>query len=343
MDTSSKKTIGIIPNVSGVGGPASFNEKLSAGLKYAGIRVTYDLNDKELSAALVIGGTRSLDKLMSVKNRGIPIIQRLNGMNWVHKRLNLGIKHYLRAEINNWILKTIRGSLATRIVYQSEFSKNWWDRVYGKRNLNTSVIYNGVNTELFHPDEDYRGNEGYLNVLVVEGSFKNGYDLGLRNVISALNTFAGKFTHKVNLIVIGKIDPQTSVELERDVRISINWLGIKTRQEIASQMRNADLFFSADLAPACPNAVIEALASGLPVAAFDSGALGELVTSDCGIISPYDADIWQMKPAGSDAMADLLHSKMSDMSGMRFQARKRAMEEFGLERMVSRYLQVLLG
>ena len=38
-----RKIIGIIPNVRGVGGPASFNEKLGNGLRKLGVEITYDL------------------------------------------------------------------------------------------------------------------------------------------------------------------------------------------------------------------------------------------------------------------------------------------------------------
>ncbi len=40
--------------------------------------------------------------------------------------------------------------------------------------------------------------------------------------------------------------------------------------------------------------MIEALACGLPVLAFDSGSIRELVDDHSGGILPYDADVWKL-------------------------------------------------
>ena len=52
-------------------------------------------------------------------------------------------------------------------------------------------------------------------------------------------------------------------------------------------LRSADLLFSADVHPACPNSVIEALACGLPVIAFDTGAIREIVDDSSGAVVAY--------------------------------------------------------
>ncbi len=59
--------------------------------------------------------------------------------------------------------------------------------------------------------------------------------------------------------------------------------------------RSAHMLFSADLNAACPNSVIEAMACGLPVAGFDTGALNELIVGDAGRLVPYGGDPWRLE------------------------------------------------
>src|SRR5512143_582318 len=126
------KRVCLIPNVSGVGGMVSFRGRLVSGLEKRGIEVSYELNDRPYEAVLVIGGTRDLAGIWRAKRRGVPITQRLDGMNWIHRKRQTGWRHYLRAEYGNIILSLIRSQLADRIIYQSEFSHQWWERVYGE-------------------------------------------------------------------------------------------------------------------------------------------------------------------------------------------------------------------
>ena len=152
MTASSGRTrIGLVPRLSGVGGPSSFNHKFAAGLASRGIEVTADLNDPALAAVLVNGGTRRLDLLWRVRGRGIPLVQRLDGINWIHRRRFTGLRHFLRSEQNNWLLALIRRRLASRIVYQSQFTRAWWQRLYGPIPAPSTVVYNGVDLQVYHP------------------------------------------------------------------------------------------------------------------------------------------------------------------------------------------------
>ena len=110
---------------------ASFRNRFTAGLEQCGIQVSFSLDDDPYDAVLVIGGTRDLLGLARVKRRGIRIVQRLNGMNWIHRKRRTGIRHALRAEYGNLVLNAIRTRLAERIVYQSHFAQGWWGRGHG--------------------------------------------------------------------------------------------------------------------------------------------------------------------------------------------------------------------
>ncbi len=112
----------ILPVLKGLGGPASFAARLTAALRQRGYSVHSDPLAADVRAILVMGGTRRLDLLWRAHRRGVRIVQRLNGMNWVHRKLPTGLRHFVKAEIGNWILATIRRNLADRIIYQSRFT-----------------------------------------------------------------------------------------------------------------------------------------------------------------------------------------------------------------------------
>ena len=109
MPSADGDAICILPQLKGLGGPASFAARLTAALQANGYRVHRRSRWQPGCAALLImGGSRRLDLVWRARRRGVRIVQRLNGMNWVHRKLPTGFRHYLRAEVNNWILSTIR-------------------------------------------------------------------------------------------------------------------------------------------------------------------------------------------------------------------------------------------
>jgi glycosyltransferase involved in cell wall biosynthesis len=79
----------------------------------------------------------------------------------------------------------------------------------------------------------------------------------------------------------------------------------------------------------CPNAVLEALAAGIPVVANDSGGTRELITQRTGILLPEDVDEYAL----ADAMVTLLSM---DATALRNAAREKA-QEFSMAKMVEGY------
>jgi glycosyltransferase involved in cell wall biosynthesis len=102
------------------------------------------------------------------------------------------------------------------------------------------------------------------------------------------------------------------------------------------------LLYSADINAACPNSVIEALGCGLPVVAFDTGALPELVNGDAGRITPYGGNPWRLDPPDIDGLARGASEVLENLERFQRGARRRAEQAFSLENMVEGYLQALL-
>lgn len=358
MKTLKPARICLTPRLAGVGGMVSFQHKLAEGLRARGVEVSFEPHDRDLTAILVIGGTRHVLSLASARRRGVPIVQRLDGMNWVHQIRRTGLRHFIRAEYGNLLLRIIRRQIATRIVYQSEFSRSWWERQAGSTPVPNTVIYNGVDLAAYHPQGAAdRPTESY-RILLVEGSLMGGYDSGLEAAAGLAAGVAGRIgqpdsnleNRLVELMVVGKVAPQVQASWTKWINdlgpiapVSIRWAGLVHRQDIPQIDRSAHVYYSADVNAACPNAVIEALACGLPVAAFNTGALPELVTGDSGRVVPYGTDPWRLETPDVPALVRATEEILSRQTIFRQAARKRAEAVFGLDQMVEAYLSQFLA
>jgi glycosyltransferase involved in cell wall biosynthesis len=333
----------LVPKLDGLGGMVSFQAKFIHGLEARGIPYSFDLNDPNNTAVLVIGGTRQLGRLWRAKRRGARIVQRLNGMNWMHRLTPTPLKAALRAEVNNRILAFIRRPLAGRIVYQSEFSRDWWDRVYGSRPIPNQVTYNAVDLDAYTPDGKGRPPEDVYRILLVEGHLTGSYVRGLDTAVRMAATVQEQADRKVELMVVGDVSEalqQRAQALAPD--LAIDWRGIVPREAIPAIDRAAHVLFSADLNAACPNSVIEALACGLPVVAYDTGALAELVRDGAGEVVPYGTDHWQLEDPIIPPLAEACANVLRNNESFRSRARRRAEAAFGLDAMVKGYLKALV-
>lgn len=331
----------VVPNINKVGGMGSFRGRLTQGLNARGIEVVDNLDDTPYDAILVIGGTRNLAGIWRAKQRGVRVVQRLDGMNWIHRKKRTGWRHFIRADYGNFILSLIRARLADQIVYQSEFSHQWWEREYGKSPVPAIVVHNGVDLERFTPvGEGDRPND-HDRVLVVEGILGGGYEIGLEIAIHLVEKLCNTYNRKVELAVVGRISPALEEEWTGKTTIPVKFTGQVPSELIPEIDRSAHIQYAADINPACPNSVIEALACGLPVASFDTGGLPEIVTQGAGLLVPYGGDPWKLDPPDIDGLAKAANTILEDQTGYRASARRRAEHAFGLDRMVDGYLGAL--
>ena len=337
---SQLKRVCLVTRLGGVAGPAGFQRRLAAGLQEHGIGVSYSLADRPYDTVLVIGGTRRLGGLLQARRAGARIVQRLDGINWLHRQTRTGVRHYLRAEANNLLVRWIRSRLADRLVYQSEFARRWWEQRHGSVSATSVVVHNGVPLQIYTPNgADQRPQEA-TRLLMVEGNFAGGYELGLETGVDLAGRLAAHLDRSVELTIAGNARRPPG-ELPHGVRL--DWRGLVEPDQIPALDRSAHLLFAADLNPACPNAAIEAMACGLPVIAFETGALPELVQGDAGRLAPYGGDPWKLETPDFEALVEAGVQVLGDQPRFRAGARARAEAAFGLERMVDGYLQQLAG
>lgn len=330
----------IVPRADGLAGVASFRLKFESGLRARGVDVTYDLA-APADAVLVLAGTRHLLPLWRARSRGRRIVHRLDGINWVHRARWAGLRYTVRAMYGNWNLSFIRSHLADEVIYQSQFIRRWWEEWYRPAPVPASVILNGVDLTQYTPHGLHERPSLHYRLLVVEGSLAGGLNAGLLQAAELAGLLSRKF--KIELHVAGQVDSRTKNRLENQTAFRCRFLGAVKREHIPWLMRSSHLLFSAEVNPPCPNSVIEALACGLPVIGFDTGSLSELVQGEAGRLTPYGANPWKLEPPDIPALAEAAEEVLRDNEKFRQAARAQAETHLGLDQMVEKYLNVLLG
>jgi glycosyltransferase involved in cell wall biosynthesis len=330
----------IFPRVQGSGGVTSFRLKFENGLTARGVEVINDPS-QDADAILVLAGTRHLRPLWKARRRGVRIVQRLDGLNWLHRVRWMGPRYIVRAIYGNANVSYIRRRLADQVIYQSEFIQRWWEDWYKPARVSSTVILNGVDLARYTPHGLHERPSGHDRLLIVEGSLAGGQNYGIYNAVSLANALSKK--RRMELMVVGRVDSKTKNKLKNQTAFRIQFMDTVAREHIPWLMRSSHLLYSAEINPPCPNSVIEALACGLPVIGFDTGSLSEIVQADAGRLVPYGADPWKLKPPDFSSLTKAAGEILEEQPRFRNAARERAENAFDLEKMVDEYLNVLLG
>jgi glycosyltransferase involved in cell wall biosynthesis len=329
----------IVPRVEGTGGMASFRLKFEQGLRSRRIEVTHDLS-QPADAVLLIAGTRALLPLWRARRRGLRIVQRLDGINWVQRVRWTGPRYHLRAEYGNALLSFIRARLASQLVYQSHFIRRWWEGWFGTVPQSCAVIHNGVDLDQYTDQGPQERPTDRHRLMLLEGSLAGGLNTGIFHALRLAEALSASFP--MEMMVVGRADAATQARVQRESRVPVEFTGVVPRERIPFLARSAHLLYSAEINPPCPNSVVEALACGLPVAGFDSGSLTELVQGDAGRVVPYGGDPWKLEMPDIASLASAAAEILNNQPRFRFAARARAEQALGLDRMVDSYLKVLL-
>jgi len=336
-----KKSVCLLPRLQGPGGPSSFQAKLRQGLASHGIEAHHDPNRADCGAILVIGGTRQLPALWQARRRGVRIVQRLDGMNWLHRVHYTGLRHYLRSEANNFLLASIRRFLCHHIVYQSQFTQEWWQRRFVISECSHEVIYNGVDLQGFSPTMSQPPADDEIHLVVIEGSFAGGHKRDLLNALEFASGLQQKTGKRLKLSIAGHVPVEWKVLVPKNDSLHINWIGLIPNADIPALDRSAHLFFPSEINAACPNSVVEALACGLAVVGYSTGSIPELVQGDAGRVAPYGSDYWQLEAPHPEPLIEGALEILANQPHFRLAARARAEKHFGLELMTNKYLQAL--
>jgi len=139
------------------------------------------------------------------------------------------------------------------------------------------VIYNGVDTEQFFPLPEKK-KTGKLIELISVGrlAHEKGYDYLLKALV-------GLGDVKLTLVGSGP-DERELKELATNLKVSVNFTGRLDKREIINKLQNSDIFILPSLQEGMSNAVLEAMACGLPIITTDTGGSEELIRDNGYIV-----------------------------------------------------------
>ena len=320
------KTI-MFPHPPAGGGPGSFQLRFEQALKSQGWDILYAGERQKTSLIMVIGGTRRIIWLLKMKLKGIPILFRLDGIAWLHRRKKVSLYIFLLAELRNLLTKFTHAFLADFIVYQSRFVESWWNMKGWRKRKRTKVIYNGVQDNTVEKQSEIKNKR----LVILEGNIDYS-----PYAIQLLNDLAQILPKEILIEVYGSFECEQNKNLF-DKRI--NYHGHLERGKV-NNILTGSVYLSLDINPACPNTVIEALSCGTPVVAFDTGSLKELVDHESGIIVSYGSDPWKLAYPDVSALESAILRIFDDYSMYSQKAESRYKNHFTFNLVMNNYLQV---
>ncbi len=144
------------------------------------------------------------------------------------------------------------------------------------RNQKIGVVYNGIDTGIFKPKESLRPNEKFI---ITAGASRITARKGLKYIILALSKLIPEFP-QISFRVLGDGNERKNLEeLSKELKVekNVEFVGRVPREKTPSYYQEASLFVLPSLNEGMSNAMLEALASGLPIIATDTGGTKELL------------------------------------------------------------------
>lgn len=195
----------------------------------------------------------------------IPIIMRVDGPIALVRGVDRGQDRFIASLINSY---------ADSVVFQSQWSKTENERI-GIKPPHSKVIYNAVDPVIFYPSNKRNKKNNKRKIRLISTSWSSNERKGFQmykwideHLDFTRYTFTFIGNSPVSFKNIKVIKPLSSIDL-------------------AEQLRAHDVYVTASMNDPCSNALIEAIACGLPAVARNSGGHpeivgngGELFTSD---------------------------------------------------------------
>jgi len=206
--------------------------------------------------------------------------------------------------------------LADATIFQSHYCRFATREKFKVIRMDGPVIYNPVDVEMFNPAGQTLSLRG--KVKVCNAAWSTNPKKGTWQIPEL-----ARHNPEITFVLCGQYAETTALP-------NVHYLGHLGHPELARVMRSCDVFLDLSENECCPNVVLQALASGLPVLYKQSGGVPELV-DDAGVC--LQTDLGNFRDALKDAKDR--HEHLASM------ARERAVKHFAADVVLPRYLEVM--
>lgn len=278
--------------------------------------------------------------LQLLKRRRVPIVLNQNGVfypawfagDW--RAMNARMAHAYHA--------------ADHVFWQSAFCRDAAERFLGPRKGPGEILFNAVDTRRFVPAAGQRvpGPFRFLmtgkldrHMLYRPQAAIEGLAIARRQGLDARLILAGHFDPEVAQMIATR-----SAELGLSTEVELR--GPYTQDQAPTIYAAADAYLALTFNDCCPNAVIEAMACGLPVLFNASGGTPELVGPAAGVKLEVEPGWERVQVPSPDAVAAGMIRIASGRDGMAGAARARAVDTLDIHSWLARHEAVfgaLLG
>ena len=266
-----------------------------------------------------------------VRAAGVPVVLNQNGVfypgwyphGWERENARMAKVH----------------AAADYVFYQSEFCRRRAEQFLGERAGRSEILYNAVDTRRFTPDTAAAQNRPFTFLATGKFGASTAYRLSSSIAGLAAARAAGL---DVVLRIAGLIEPA----VESAARAQVKALGVSnlvtfsgpyTGTQAPDVYRLAHAYLMTKHNDPCPNAVLEAMASGLPILYSASGGVPEQVGPEAGIGLPVPETFDQDMAPEADAIAEGMTRIVERRDQMAAAARARTVERFDLSHWFARH------
>jgi glycosyltransferase involved in cell wall biosynthesis len=257
----------------------------------------------------------------------IPIITTVHGKNYYHDK-------WRRRLAYRFVSKQ------SRMVAVSEDIKKFLIKEIGIKNGRITTIYNGINLNLYRPDNNQRYKVrkelGINNNQPLIGTIGNLYPVKGHTYLLKAMAIVKKMCPVIKLLITGRgrlLDELKREAIKLDIEKNVNFLGF--REDIPSLLQAIDIFVLPSISEGLPLSALEAMACEKPVVATNVGGVPEvIINGKTGfLVSP-----WNSEALAEKILLLLRNKNMANHFGRA--GRARVEKEFNLEIMIQRYQEL---